>query len=30
MAESEEELKSVDEGERGEWESWFKTHHLKN
>ena len=30
MAESEEELKSLDEGERGEWISWLKTQHSKN
>ena len=31
MAESEEELKSLlDEGEKGEWKSWFKTQHSKN
>ena len=30
MAKSEEELESLDEGERGEWESWLKTQHLKN
>jgi len=30
MAESEEELKSLDESERGEWKSWLKTQHLKN
>ena len=31
MAESEEELKEpLDEGERGEWKSWFKTQHSKN
>ena len=27
MAESEEELKSLDESERGEWKSWHKTQH---
>ena len=27
MAESEEELKSLDESERGEWKSWLKTQH---
>ena len=27
MAESEEELRSIDEGERGEWKSWLKTQH---
>ena len=26
-AESEEELKSLDEGKRGEWKSWLKTQH---
>ena len=30
MAESEEELKSLDEGEKGEWKSWLKTQHSKN
>ena len=30
MAESEEELKSLDESERGEWKSWLKTQHLEN
>ena len=30
MAESEEELKSLDEGERGEWKGWLKTQHSKN
>ena len=31
IAESEEELKEpLDEGERGEWKSWFKTQHSKN
>ena len=30
MAESEEELKSLDEGERGEWKNGFKTQHSKN
>ena len=29
MAESEEKLESLDEGER-EWKSWPKTQHLKN
>ena len=29
MAESEEELKSLDESERGEWKSWLKTQHSK-
>ena len=27
MAESEEELESLDETERGEWKSWLKTQH---
>ena len=27
MAESEEELELLDEGERGEWKSWLKTQH---
>ena len=31
MAESEEELKKpLDESERGDWKSWFKTQHLEN
>ena len=30
MAESEEELESLDEGERGEWKSRLKTQHSKN
>ena len=30
MAESEEELKSLDESERGEWRSWLKTQHSEN
>ena len=30
MAESEEKLKSLDEGERGEWKSWLKTQHSEN
>ena len=30
MAESEEELESLDEGERGEWKGWLKTQHSKN
>ena len=30
IAESEEELKSLDESERGEWKSWLKTQHSKN
>ena len=30
MAESEEELEPLDEGERGEWKSWLKTQHSKN
>ena len=29
-AESKEELKTPDEGERGEWKSWLKTQHSKN
>ena len=29
MAESKEELKLLDEGETGEWESWLKTQHSK-
>ena len=29
MAESKEDLR-IDEGKRGEWKSWLKTHHLKN
>ena len=29
MAESKEELKSLDEGERGEWKSWLETQHSK-
>ena len=29
-AESEEELKSLNESERGEWKSWLKTQHSKN
>ena len=29
MAESEEKLKPLDEGERGEWKSWLKTQHSK-
>ena len=28
MAESEEELESLDESERGEWKSWLKTQHF--
>ena len=27
MAESKEELETLDEGERGEWKSWLKTQH---
>ena len=27
IAESEKELKTLDEGERGEWKSWLKTQH---
>ena len=30
MAESEEELQSLDEGEKGVWKSWLKLQHLKN
>ena len=30
MAESEEEMKSRDETERGEWKCWFKTQHSEN
>ena len=30
MAESEEELESVNEGERREWKSWLKIQHSKN
>ena len=30
MAESEEELESLDKGERGEWKSWLKTQHSEN
>ena len=30
MAESEEELKSLDESERGEWKSWLQTQHSAN
>ena len=30
MAESEEDLKSLDESERGEWKHWLKTQHSKN
>jgi len=30
VAESKEELKPLDEGERGEWKSWLKTQHSKN
>ena len=30
LAESEEELKSLDENERGEWKSWLKTQHSEN
>ena len=30
MAESEEELKSLDECERGEWRSWLKIQHSEN
>ena len=30
MAESEEELKSLDENERGEWKMWLKAQHSEN
>ena len=30
MAESEEELKSLDKSERGEWKSWVKAQHSEN
>ena len=30
MAESEEELKSLNESERGEWKRWVKTQHSEN
>ena len=30
MAESEEELKSLDESERGEWKSWLKAQYSEN
>ena len=30
MAESEEELKNLDESERGEWKSWLKTQNSEN
>ena len=30
IAGSEEELRSLDEGEREEWKSWLKTQHSKN
>ena len=30
MAESEEELESFDESERGEWKSWLKAQHSEN
>ena len=30
MAESKEELESLDESERGEWKNWFKTQHSEN
>ena len=29
-AESKEKLESIDESERGEWNSWLKTQHSKN
>ena len=30
MAESKEDLKRLNESERGEWESWLKTQHSEN
>ena len=30
MAESKEELKRLDEGERGEWKNWLKTQYSEN
>ena len=30
MAESREELESLDESERGEWKSWLKAQHSEN
>ena len=30
MAESEEELKPLDESERGDWKSWLKAQHSEN
>ena len=30
MAENEEELKSLNESERGEWKSWLKAQHSEN
>ena len=30
MTESEEELESLDESERGEWKCWLKTQHSEN
>ena len=30
MAESEEELESLDESKRGEWKGWLKTQHSEN
>ena len=30
MAESEEDLKRLNESERGEWKSWLKTQHSEN
>ena len=30
MAESEEELKSLDESERGEWKNWLKAQYSEN
>ena len=30
IAESEEELNSLDKSEKGEWKSWLKAHHSEN
>ena len=30
MADSEEELESLDDSERGEWKNWLKTQHSEN
>ena len=30
MAESQEELESLDESQRGEWKDWLKTQHSEN